>query len=87
MESQAPLAWKTGVLSFRNVSAEEVLNAVSTYYDIEIAVPPSARKLYDKKLTVDFRKKSEQETIALLQKALGAHLVKDSTDTYYLTLK
>ncbi|CAL1520413.1 FecR domain-containing protein [Chitinophaga sp. MM2321] len=88
LKSQAPLAWRTGALRFRNVPLEEVLDAVSGYYSIDIHVPPSAaRKLYKKKLTVDFRTKSEKEMIAQLQKSLLVYIVKDSTNAYYVTLK
>ncbi|WP_211999773.1 FecR family protein [Chitinophaga sp. HK235] len=87
LASQAPLAWKTGMLRFHNIEASEILDAVSVCYAIQISVPPSAEKLLHKKLTIDLRKKSEREMISLLQKSLSAHLAKDSTDRYYLTLK
>ncbi|MBC9912675.1 hypothetical protein [Chitinophaga varians] len=87
LASQAPLAWKTKQLSFRNVPAAEILDAVCSFYDIQITVPPSAESRCAKKLTINLNKKTEKETIALLQQSLSAHLVKDSVDTYYLTLK
>lgn len=85
--SQAPLAWKTGELAFRNVPAAEILEAVSGFYGIRIMVPPSAESRCEKKLTINLNKKTEKETMALLQQSLSAHLVKDSADRYYLTLK
>ncbi|SJZ41149.1 ferric-dicitrate binding protein FerR, regulates iron transport through sigma-19 [Chitinophaga eiseniae] len=87
LASQAPLAWKTGELAFRNVPAAEILEAVSGVYGIHIMVPPSAESLCAKKLTINLNKKTEKETIALLQQSLSAHLVKDSMDRYYLTIK
>lgn len=87
LASQAPLAWKTQQLSFRNVPAAEILDAVCSFYDIQITVPPSAESRCAKKLTINLNKKTEKETIALLQQSLSAHLVKDSAATYYLTLK
>ncbi|QJB33772.1 hypothetical protein HF329_21615 [Chitinophaga oryzae] len=87
LASQAPLAWKTGELAFRNVPAAEILEAVSGVYGIQIMVPPSAESRCTKKLTINLNKKTEKETIALLQQSLSAHLVKDSMDRYYLTIK
>nr|WP_295866129.1 hypothetical protein [uncultured Chitinophaga sp.] len=87
LASQAPLAWKTGELAFRNVPAAEILEAVSGVYGIHIMVPPSAESRCTKKLTINLSKKTEKETIALLQQSLSAHLVKDSMDRYYLTIK
>ncbi|NLR65629.1 hypothetical protein HGH92_15040 [Chitinophaga varians] len=87
LASQAPLAWKTRQLSFRNVPAAEILDAVCSFYDIRITVPPSAESRCEKKLTINLNKKTEKETIALLQQCLSAHLVKDTAATYYLTLK
>ncbi|NML41239.1 hypothetical protein HHL17_28860 [Chitinophaga sp. G-6-1-13] len=87
LASQAPLAWKTRQLAFRNVPAAEILDAVCSFYDIQIMIPPSAESRCAKKITINLNKKTEKETIALLQQSLSAHLVKDSVDTYYLTLK
>ncbi|MBC9934789.1 FecR family protein [Chitinophaga qingshengii] len=85
--SQSPLAWRTGERVFRNVPAAEILDAVCSIYGIQITVPPSAESRCEKKLTINLHKKTEKETISLLQQSLSAHLVKDSTDVYYLTVK
>ncbi|WP_160713371.1 FecR family protein [Chitinophaga solisilvae] len=87
LKSDGPLAWKTGRLCFDNVPAEEVLDIVCSHYNIIIHVPPSARILYNVPISVDFTNKSDEEMINLLQAALDTHIVKDSNDEYYISLK
>lgn len=87
VKSQSLLAWKTGQLQFRNIPLEEIIDAVNSYFHLDIQVPPSAASLYKRSLTVDFENKSADETLALLQKALKVPLVKDSANRYYITLK
>lgn len=87
VRSQSLLAWKTGRLSFRNTSLEEVIDALNSYHHLDIQVPPSAASLYKRSLTVDFENKSADETLASLQRALNVPLVKDSGNRYYITLK
>jgi len=87
VKGQSLLAWKTGRLSFRNTPLEEVIDAVNSYFQLNIQVPPSAASLYKRSLTVDFENKSADETLVLLQRALNVPLVKDSGNRYYITLK
>ncbi|HVI43392.1 MAG TPA: FecR domain-containing protein [Chitinophaga sp.] len=87
LNSQAPLAWKTGVLSFSGVPLEEVLEAISSCFDIKIVVPPSARRLYSKKITADFGRTSPDELFHRLQQQVGAYFVKDAAGVYYISLK
>ncbi|PSL47254.1 FecR family protein [Chitinophaga niastensis] len=87
LKSQAALAWKTGRLQFKNIPLEEVLTAINSYYGLEITVPPSAKSLYKQKLTANFEKKSDKEIIEMLRKMLAVHIVKDSANAYYITMK
>lgn len=87
VKSQSLLAWKTGRLKFRNIPLEEIIDAVNSYFHLDIRVPPSAAGVYKRSLTVDFENKSAEETLELLQKMLKVPLVKDSANRYYITLK
>lgn len=87
VKSQSLLAWKTGRLAFRDTPLEEVIDALNSYYHLDIQVPPSAAGLYKRSLTADFENRSAEETLALLQRALKVPLVKDSGNRYYITLK
>ncbi|WP_185937236.1 FecR domain-containing protein [Chitinophaga polysaccharea] len=87
VKSQSLLAWKTGRLTFRNTPLEEVIDAVNSYFGLDIQVPPSAASLYKRSLTVDFGNKSVDEILVSLQRALKVPLVKDSGNRYYITLK
>lgn len=87
VKSQSQLAWKTGLLKFRNIPLEEVLDAVNSYYGLEILVPPSADDLYKRRLTADFEHRSADETLGMLRKMLRVPIVKDSANRYYVSMK
>ncbi|MCW3467960.1 hypothetical protein [Chitinophaga nivalis] len=87
MKSQAALVWRTGNLQFSEAPLEEILYAVSMYHNIVINVPPSANSLNKRRLTADFNNYTVTETIESLRDMLGVHIVKDSINVYYLTIK
>ncbi|MFY0253629.1 FecR domain-containing protein [Chitinophaga sp. 30R24] len=85
--SQSPLAWKTGLLQFQDIPLEEVLDAVNSYYGIEIQVLPSAGKLLQQKITANFGQKTAAEVLLVLHQLLQAPIVKNSGNQYYITLR
>ncbi|MBO9728048.1 MAG: hypothetical protein J7623_05365 [Chitinophaga sp.] len=87
VKSLSQLAWKTGLLKFHNIPLEEVLEAVNSYYSLEILVPPSADNLYKRRLTADFEHRSADEILEMLRKMLRVPIVKDSANRYYVSMK
>ena len=85
--SQSPPVWKTGRLQFRNTPLADVLNALNSYYNIEIIVPPSARYLYRQRITADFEKRSVEDAIDTLRSILRHPVVKDRKGRYYITAR
>ncbi|WP_143307611.1 FecR family protein [Chitinophaga vietnamensis] len=87
LHSQASLAWKTGRLRFNNVPLKEVLDAVNTYYDIQVEVPPSAQSALQRKLTANFDSEGPEQVLAVISKKLNVHITRDKEGRYYLTIK
>lgn len=77
------LAWKTGILLFKNKFLVEVCEVLSEYYDINIVVNHSVLK--EKQLTARYENKSLPEVLDLLTMALDINYIREG-DTVFLNV-
>lgn len=87
VKSLSALAWKTGVLNFKDIPLSEVLDGINSYHNVDIIIPPSASRLNKRMITADFTGLSLTEVINHLRKILKLPVVKERPGKFYITLK